>query len=151
MDLITIIRYLIILIYSVIAFIVIISGILWLIFDQNRNAKRKSAAGLFLSLGILSFYILRFGSLFVLSILNSNGNNITGINDLSISNFLRLLQLAIISFVPTFTIIQSYIFKYKFLITKDPDSKVANSKWLVRTISMTFAGLVVLQLLILLF
>ena len=126
---------------------VVISLVTWVVGTQTSNIELKRKSGVVLMIAIGIFYFLRFGSISVLSFLAGAAGE--GVN--TIVSFLRLLEVFIIAFVPSFVIPQAYIFEYQYLLTERIESKQERNKYILYGIGVTLLLVLILELLIRLF
>ena len=127
--------YVIIVAEIIIGLAIIISGIGWVVGDQTNNVERKRKSGLAFLISVSLFYIFRFGSIAVLALLFSKGS-LPGMEEKSLVYLLRILPL-----VPTFSIIQHYIYRYQYLIIEREESRQRQRLYFYVAFAMT-AGIV---------
>ncbi|HEN9415934.1 TPA: hypothetical protein ACQ0F8_002034 [Streptococcus agalactiae] len=84
--------------------------------------------------------IISFASLY-------NKENFQSISVEKVSDVFSLLQLLVVAFVPSFSLIQSYLFKYQTLFTDGKKrSSASNEKiYLIWGTVVTVAGLIILE------
>lgn len=118
--------------------------------DGNRNIKKKQTYLKLLIIFAIVLYIVRFGTIFTLSLIyKASDANIT--TEL-FKNILRFIQLMVIAILPTYSLIQSYIFEYQTIIKdNDVSSKGKAINWKRRGLISTIALVFVLQVVINLF
>ena len=143
-----IVYYLIVALFVIIGFTIIISGIIWMLNDQINNIEKKRNSGLIFLIAVLLFYALRFGSIIGFSLFSNQGH---GFESSTIVQMLRAIEILVLAFMPSFAIIQAYIYNYQFLITKKPDSKQRKKFYWVAAVLGTSLILLVIELLIRLF
>ena len=132
--------YVIIVAEIIIGLAIIISGIGWVVGDQTNNVDRKRKSGLAFLISVSLFYIFRFGSIAVLALLFSKGS-LPGMEEKSLVYLLRILQVLILALVPTFSIIQHYIYRYQYLIIEREESRQRQRLYFYVAFAMT-AGIV---------
>lgn len=125
----------------------VISLVVWIIGSQTNNIEVKRKAGVIFLISVGIFYLIRFGSISIISILAGavgEGNN-------TIISFLRLIEVFVISFIPSFVIPQSYIFEYQYLLTERIESRQERNRYVIYGIGMTLLLVLILEFLIRLF
>lgn len=126
--------------------VILVSSIMWGVADQAKNLKMKKWSGVIFLIFCSIFYLIRFGSISILAGLRTGQHINLGIS--LIKSSLRLIQLVFISIVPSFFLIESYIFKYQHLIINHPDSKAQERKYLVFAVGLPIIIALALQLMI---
>lgn len=144
-----IIYYLVVSIEILLGLTVVGSLIAWVVFGQINNIELKRKAVMIFFVATMIFYIMRFGSIIIISALADTANHQVG-SSTFISVF-RLLQLFIIAFVPTFVIPQSYIFEYQYMLTERIESKQSKRMYLIYSFALTSILVLLLELLLNLF
>ncbi|MBP2620463.1 hypothetical protein DHL47_03755 [Streptococcus panodentis] len=98
------------------------SGIVWVIGDQTNNVERKRKSGLIFLISVSFFYLFRFGSIAIMALLFSKGA-VQGVEEKNLLYLLRIAQVLVLALVPTFSIIQHYIYRYQYLIIEREESR----------------------------
>lgn len=142
-----IIYYLIIFAEIFIGLTIIISGITWVIGDQTKNVERKRKSGFIFLVSVFVFYIFRFGSIIMFSLLFSQGI-IRGVKENTLIYFLRMIQILILALVPTFSIIQHYLYRYQYLIIEREESRQRQRLYLYITFILPICIMGLLELMI---
>lgn len=131
---------------------IVVTSIAFYFTDGNKNvAKKIIFKKLLITFGLI-FYIIRFGTIFLLSILYQKNNLNLGFSGTIFTSILRFIQLIVIAVLPNYSIIQSYIFEYQFIIkNEDIRSKEYMKKWKSRGIIASALLVITLELIINLF
>uniref|UniRef100_UPI003F68DDAD hypothetical protein n=1 Tax=Streptococcus pluranimalium TaxID=82348 RepID=UPI003F68DDAD len=140
------IYYLIVGAQIVIGLIILFSAITWGIADQTKNLKLKKWAGIFFFIFTSIFYVMRVGSISLFAGLKAGEQINIGVS--LFRNTLRLIQLIFLSVIPSFFLIEAYIFKYQNLIIDHPDSKANVKKYMFFALALPVIVALVLQLMI---
>ena len=135
-----IIYYLIVFAEIFMGLTIIVSGIFWVIGDQTQNVERKRKWGLTFVIAVSLFYLFRFGSIILMALLFSQGQ-IQGVEEKNAVYLLRILQVLILAVIPTFSIIQHYIYKYQYMIIEREESRQRQRLYFYITFGLT-AGIV---------
>lgn len=130
----------------IIGLVILISAIMWGVADQAKNLKMKKWSGVFFLIFCSIFYLIRFGAISVLAGLRTGQHISIGVS--LFKSLLRLIQLVFISIVPSFFLIESYIFKYQHLIIDHHDSKAQERKYLIFAVGLPIVIALALQLMI---
>lgn len=150
MDYKNIISWVIIILYVVLGLLFIGGVVWWTLSDQANNIKAKQKSSILVAIVVGVFYLLRFGSISILSTLSGQSLDMDNFGNGFVA-FLRLIQVFIIGILPTFIIMQSYIFEYQYMITERIESKQKRNVYLIYSISITAGLLLLLEMLIRLF
>ncbi|KXT83157.1 hypothetical protein STRDD11_01665 [Streptococcus sp. DD11] len=118
----TVIYYLIVFAEIFLGLSIIGSGIIWVIGDQTNNVERKRKSGLIFLVSVSFFYLFRFGSIAIMALLFSKGA-VQGVEEKNLLYLLRIAQVLVLALVPTFSIIQHYIYRYQYLIIEREESR----------------------------
>ncbi|MGT2707617.1 hypothetical protein ACVRXQ_06655 [Streptococcus panodentis] len=118
----TVIYYLIVFAEIFLGLSIIGSGIVWVIGDQTNNVERKRKSGLIFLISVSFFYLFRFGSIAIMALLFSKGA-VQGVEEKNLLYLLRIAQVLVLALVPTFSIIQHYIYRYQYLIIEREESR----------------------------
>lgn len=133
----------------VLVIVIVLFAVLYYFTDGNRNIKKKKNYLKILAISAVALYIIRFGTIFILSIIYKS--SATSVNANLFTDILQFIQLLVIAILPTYSLIQSYIFEYQTVIKDDDvDSKDKAKKWrnrgLISTVALIFALQVVINL-----
>lgn len=127
--------------------VILFGAFSWIIANQTNNLKGKKRATIVVGIAIAIIYLFRFTPIVTFAALY-NKNNVGSFELDGMTNIFTLLQLLVVAFIPAFTIIQSFIFEYQFMITEGNKRSSASSKrsYIIFGIVATVASLIILQI-----
>lgn len=146
MDVNDLVYYSIVGLQVIIGLFMLISASLWGISNQTKNINLKKNSGIVFIISTGIFYLVRFGSITLLAILDQSKQAVPSTN--FFVDLLRLIQVIAVSITPTFFLLESYIFKYQFLFTEHIDSKQQEKKFLLFATVLPAIIVIALQLMI---
>lgn len=127
--------------------IFLISLLLWIGANHTNNIENKKRTAVGVGVGMFGIYLVRFIPMMIFANLN-NTDIANTINFNHSSDVFSFIQLIILATIPTFSVLQSYIYNWQDIITegKKLTSKDNKRRLIVIGFSVTFISVVILQI-----